>query len=67
MVKWGRRKPSPFCQKGVPDMRRLIPLILALLLMSGDGRFKCWYSSWYEHPEIDWLNLTGGSFTEAEA
>lgn len=48
-------------------MRRLIPLILALLLMSGDGRFKCWYSSWYEHPEIDWLNLTGGSFTEAEA
>ena len=39
----------------------------ALLLMSGDGRFKCWYSSWHEHPEIDWINLTGGSFTEAEA
>lgn len=39
----------------------------ALLLMSGDGRFKCWYSSWYEHPEIDWLYLVGGSFTEAEA
>lgn len=39
----------------------------ALLLMAGDGRFKCWYSSWHEHPEIDWINLTGGSFTEAEA
>ncbi len=34
--------------------------------MAGDGRFKCWYSSWHEHPEIDWINLTGGSFTEAE-
>lgn len=39
----------------------------ALLLMAADGRFKCWYSSWHEHPEIDWINLTGGSFTEAEA
>lgn len=48
-------------------MRRLIPLILALLLMSGDGRFKCWYSSWYEHPEHGGLYLVGGSFTEAEA
>ena len=48
-------------------MRRLIPLILALLLMSGDGRFKCWHSSWREHPEHGGLYLTGGSFTEAEA
>lgn len=48
-------------------MRRLIPLILALLLMSGDGRFKCWHSSWREHPEHGGLYLVGGSFTEAEA
>lgn len=39
----------------------------ALLLMSGDGRFKCWHSSWREHPEHGGLYLTGGSFTEAEA
>ena len=39
----------------------------ALLLMSGDGRFKCWHSSWREHPEHGGLYLVGGSFTEAEA
>lgn len=39
----------------------------ALLLMAGDGRFKCWYSSWCEHPESGWLYLTGGSFTGEEA
>lgn len=48
-------------------MRRLIPLILALLLMAADGRFKCWHSSWREHPEHGGLYLVGGSFTEAEA
>lgn len=39
----------------------------ALLLIAGDGRFKCWYSSWCEHPESGWLYLTGGSFTGEDA
>ena len=39
----------------------------ALLLMSGDGRFKCWYDYWFEYPDTGWKDLVGGSFTEAEA
>ena len=41
-------------------MKRLAPLILTLLLLAGDGLFKCWYSSWCEHPESSRLYLTGG-------
>lgn len=39
----------------------------ALLLRSGDGRFKCWYDYWFEYPDTGWKDLVGGSFTEAEA
>ena len=39
----------------------------ALLLMSGDGRFKCWYSYWFEYPDTGWKDLVGGSFTDSEA
>lgn len=39
----------------------------ALLLMAADGRFKCWHSSWREHPEHGEPYLVGGSFTEAVA
>ena len=37
----------------------------ALLLMSADGRFKCWY--FFEEPGTGWEDIVGGSFTEAEA
>ena len=39
----------------------------ALLLMSGDGRLKCWDDYWVEYPDTGWKDLVGGSFTEAEA
>ncbi len=48
-------------------MKRLAPLILTLLLLAGDGLFKCWYSSWCVHPESSRLYLTGGSVTGEEA
>ena len=39
----------------------------ALLLMSADGRFKCWYNYFFEEPGTGWEDIVGGSFTEAEA
>lgn len=39
----------------------------ALLLMAGDGRFKCWYSGWYVRPDTGDHDLSGGSFTDGEA
>lgn len=48
-------------------MKRLVPLILALLFMAGDGRFKCWYSGWYMRPDTGDHDLSGGSFTDVEA
>ncbi|MGI6026169.1 MAG: hypothetical protein ACOX7G_04300 [Candidatus Scatomorpha sp.] len=48
-------------------MKSLVPLILALLLMAGDGRFKCWYSGWYMRPDTGEHDLSGNSFTDGEA
>lgn len=39
----------------------------ALLLMSADGRFKCWYNYFFEESGTGWEDIVGGSFTEAEA
>ncbi len=39
----------------------------ALLLMSGDGRFKCWYNYRSEYPDTGWEDIVGGSFTETKA
>lgn len=39
----------------------------ALLLMSGDGRFKCWYNYRSEYPDTGWEDIVGDSFTETEA
>ena len=39
----------------------------ALLLMAGDGQFKCWYNCRTDEVNTGWDDIVGNSFTDSEA